>query len=143
MKEPGEMSMQSLSEVFKALSDETRLQIIALLSDGEELCVCDLVGGLGQTQSKISRHLRYLYHAGLVEDRRDGLWMHYRISSRLSPGQRAILDTLVDVMAEAERNELRQRLQDWLVRKQEDSLSCGDVRTLADVRTGEDVRTGT
>ena len=129
MKEPGELSIQAMSEVFKALSDETRLQIIALLSDGEELCVCDLVGGLGQTQSKISRHLRYLYHAGLVEDRRDGLWMHYRISSGLSFGQRAILDTLVDVMGETQRNDLRQRLQDWLVRKQEDALSCGDVRT--------------
>jgi ArsR family transcriptional regulator, arsenate/arsenite/antimonite-responsive transcriptional repressor len=46
----------------------------------EELCVCDIMGALGITQSKASRHLRYLFNAGLVTDRREGLWMYYRIS---------------------------------------------------------------
>ena len=80
--------MDILSDTFKALSDETRLRIMTLLMEHEELCVCDFVGALGETQSKISRHLRYLYHAGLVEDRREGLWMHYRISPDLAPEQR-------------------------------------------------------
>ena len=62
--------------------------------------MCDFVGALGQTQSKISRHLRYLYNAGLVEDRREGLWMHYRISTELDPEQATILKALSEAVGE-------------------------------------------
>ena len=86
--------MDTLSDTFKALSDETRLQIMTLLLERDELCVCDFVGSLGLTQSKVSRHLRYLYNAGLVQDRREGLWMHYRISPHLKPEQAIIVAAL-------------------------------------------------
>jgi ArsR family transcriptional regulator len=71
--------MRELSDIFKALGDETRLQIMALLLEHGELCVCDIESVLGASQSKTSRHLRYLLHAGLVQDRREGVWMHYSI----------------------------------------------------------------
>jgi ArsR family transcriptional regulator, arsenate/arsenite/antimonite-responsive transcriptional repressor len=106
-----------LSETFKALSDETRLQIMTLLLENDELCVCDFVGALGETQSKISRHLRYLYHSGLVLDRRQGLWMHYRLSPELSPEQATIVAALSEAVGEERKRELRQALDRWLEEK--------------------------
>lgn len=109
--------MDTLADTFKALSDETRLRIMALLLENQELCVCDFVGALGETQSKVSRHLRYLYHAGLVKDRREGLWMHYRISPDLAPGQAVVVAALSQAISEEKKQELRQALQDWLDEK--------------------------
>jgi ArsR family transcriptional regulator len=109
--------MEALRDTFKALSDETRLQIMALLIENEELCVCDLVGALGETQSKISRHLRYLYHAGLVKDRRDGLWTHYCVSPDLASGQAVILDALKQAVDQERMRILREALARWLAQK--------------------------
>ncbi|HEX9779019.1 MAG TPA: metalloregulator ArsR/SmtB family transcription factor, partial [Geopsychrobacteraceae bacterium] len=62
------VSMKTTTRLFKALSDETRLRILALLQAGE-LCVCDLMAILDLPQSTVSRHLAYLRNAGLVDDR--------------------------------------------------------------------------
>jgi ArsR family transcriptional regulator, arsenate/arsenite/antimonite-responsive transcriptional repressor len=72
--------MKKTAKVFKTLSDETRLRILALLGQGE-LCVCDLMAILELPQSTVSRHLATLRHAGLVEDRRQGVWMYYRLAA--------------------------------------------------------------
>ena len=63
---------------FQALGDTTRLRLLNLMGD-QEICVCYFVEILGQAQPKISRHLAYLRRAGIVEARREGKWMHYRI----------------------------------------------------------------
>ncbi len=73
------MKLKDSQKVFTALADETRLRILNLLGEGE-LCVCDLIKILKEPQSKISRHLAYLRRSGLVKGRKDGLWMHYRLS---------------------------------------------------------------
>jgi len=65
---------------FKALADPTRLRIINLIAD-QEVCVCYFVEILKTNQPKISRHLAYLRRAGIVSARREGIWMHYRIST--------------------------------------------------------------
>jgi ArsR family transcriptional regulator len=70
--------MEQLVQFFKALSEETRLRIIMLLTQGE-LCVCDLMMVLDEPQSKVSRHLAYLKHSGLTKSKRVGIWMHYRL----------------------------------------------------------------
>ena len=70
--------VRPFSRLFKALGDETRLRIVALLSHGE-LCVCHLEEALRLSQPKVSRHLATLRAAGVVEDRRDGTWVHYRL----------------------------------------------------------------
>jgi ArsR family transcriptional regulator, arsenate/arsenite/antimonite-responsive transcriptional repressor len=111
--------MNDLADTFKALAEETRLQMVTLLLEREELCVCDFVGALGLTQSKASRHLRYLYHAGLVEDRREGLWMHYRISPKLSAEQATIIDALSRAVRAEQKRDLQQRLEVWLALKEE------------------------
>ena len=61
---------------FHALSDETRLEIVAMLSHGER-CVCELQSALHAAQSRLSFHLRTLKEAGLVSDRREGRWVYY------------------------------------------------------------------
>ncbi len=71
--------MKKTAQRFKALSDETRLRILTLLTAGE-LCVCDLMAVLDLPQSTVSRHLAYLRNTGLVEDRRRGVWMYYRLT---------------------------------------------------------------
>lgn len=75
--------MESLSQFFKALSDETRLRIVMLLTQGE-LCVCDLMEVLGEPQSKISRHLAYLKYSGITQSRRVGVWMHYKFKEPMN-----------------------------------------------------------
>jgi ArsR family transcriptional regulator len=70
--------MKEYVDMFKALSDETRLRIVILLSK-KELCVCQIEASLVLSQAKVSRHLAVLRHAGLVNVRRDGLWMHYSL----------------------------------------------------------------
>lgn len=67
--------------MFKALGDESRLKILALLLKHGELCVCDLEHAIDASQSKTSRHLRYLLHAGWVRDRHEGLWSYYRLAT--------------------------------------------------------------
>lgn len=70
--------MQDLLDIFKALSDETRLRILKLLERGE-LCVCDIVTALDMSQPKVSFHLNALKGAGLIKDRKQGKWIHYRL----------------------------------------------------------------
>jgi ArsR family transcriptional regulator len=70
-------------QLFKILSDETRLAIIMLLRESGELCVCDICGATSESQPKISRHMAILRNAGLVIDRREGKWIHYRLSPHI------------------------------------------------------------
>jgi ArsR family transcriptional regulator, arsenate/arsenite/antimonite-responsive transcriptional repressor len=72
------LDVRAFSRLFKALGDETRLRIVALLSHGE-LCVCHLEEALQLSQPKVSRHLATLRSAGVVDHRRDGTWVHYRL----------------------------------------------------------------
>ena len=65
--------------IYKALADETRLRILGLLLSEGELCVCDIIASIRLPQSTISRHLAHLRKAGLVNDRRCGLWIYYSI----------------------------------------------------------------
>ena len=70
-------------QLFKNLSDETRLGIVLLLREMGELCVCDLCTALDQSQPKISRHLAMLRESGLLLDRKQGKWVHYCLSPQI------------------------------------------------------------
>lgn len=80
-----------LAKLFAALADPTRLRLLNLMN-GREVCVCYFVEILKQGQPKVSRHLAYLRSAGIVEARREGKWMHYRIEPPADPGAASILD---------------------------------------------------
>ena len=79
-----------LDHLFKGFADPTRIRILSLLVAGE-LCVCDLVELLDVPQSTISRHLRYLHRAGLVEVSRDWKFAHYRLAQPTHPVHRTLL----------------------------------------------------
>jgi ArsR family transcriptional regulator len=90
---------KSLSEMegfFKALGDTTRLRILGLLLTGE-VCVCHIHETLKIPQPKASRHLAYLRRAGLVDTRRDGLWIHYRLAQMPDP----VLETISRTVSHA------------------------------------------
>jgi ArsR family transcriptional regulator len=82
-----------METLFKALADATRLRILGLLLAGE-VCVCDIHESLKIPQSRASRHLAYLRRAGLVETRREGLWIHYRLGTQADPVLAAISDAV-------------------------------------------------
>ena len=71
--------IREMERLFRALGDATRLRILALLATGE-VCVCHLHKSLRIPQPKVSRHLAYLRRAGLVDTRRQGLWVYYRLA---------------------------------------------------------------
>lgn len=89
----------NLERFFQALGDKTRLRLLNLMGD-QEICVCYFVEVLGGPQPKISRHLAYLRSAGIVEARRDGKWIHYRISVPPHPGAVRILQQILAVLKE-------------------------------------------
>lgn len=78
-----EQEMRVPVQLFKILADETRLSIIMLLREAGELCVCDICAATSESQPKISRHMAILREAGLVLDRREGKWVHYRLSPHM------------------------------------------------------------
>jgi ArsR family transcriptional regulator len=96
-----ELGVRSLTKLFRALGDETRLRIVALLSHGE-LCVCHLETALELSQPNVSRQLGILRAHGIVDARRDGSWMYYVLAPQEHEAVKTILDQLVKLFG-AER----------------------------------------
>ena len=92
------LDVRAFSRLFKALGDETRLRIVALLSHGE-LCVCHLEDALRLSQPKVSRHLGILRMTGLVEHRREGSWVYYKLAPQEDRDCEQQLRTLVKTFA--------------------------------------------
>jgi ArsR family transcriptional regulator len=86
--------------LFRAFSDRTRLRILNLLRDRDEICVCDLMRVLELPQAKVSRHLAYLRKAGLVTGRKEQQWMHYRLMPAKGRFHAKLLDCLSSCMRE-------------------------------------------
>lgn len=84
--------MKEVVRVFDALSDPTRLRIVALLLE-RDLCVCELVFILKMSQSRVSHQLRVLRDAGLAEDKRDRQWMIYGIPPRVRGRLKLVFDS--------------------------------------------------
>jgi ArsR family transcriptional regulator len=93
--------LTDLEELFKALADETRLRILGLLLTGE-VCVCHIHESLRISQPKASRHLAYLRRTGLVDTRREGLWIHYRLSESASPITGTVREAVVHALGHVE-----------------------------------------
>ena len=96
-----QFGVRSLTKLFRALGDETRLRIVALLSHGE-LCVCHIEKALELSQPNISRQLGILRMSGIVETRREGSWMYYTLAPQEHESVKAMLDQLVELFG-AER----------------------------------------
>ena len=75
--------MMNPTLLFKCLSDETRVRATLLVASEGELCVCELMHALDESQPKVSRHLAQLRACGVLLDRRQGLWIYYRVNPDL------------------------------------------------------------
>ena len=117
--------MRQLVNTFKALADETRLQMLGLLLERGELCVCEFVEVLGITQSKASRHLRHLVNAGLLADRREAVWVYFRIAEAPDAAQARLLEALPSMLAGHLPQELQDRLAQRNARKNPTGSCCG------------------
>lgn len=82
--------------VFKCLGDETRLRIMLLVRAEGELCVCELIAALDDSQPKISRHLAQLRACGLLSDRRQGQWIYYRLHPALPQWVQEVLQVALN-----------------------------------------------
>lgn len=80
-------------ELFKCLADATRARLTLLILREGELCVCELIHALGDSQPKISRHLAQLRSGGLLVDRRQGQWIYYRLNPALPDWVHQVLTT--------------------------------------------------
>lgn len=101
--------MKVTAQIFKALSDESRLRIMTLLLNGQELCVCDIMAALDLPQSTVSRHLSYLRNTGLVDDRRQGIWMHYKVNSEKIEHGADLFDLLTKMLCGQDQSGRDQR----------------------------------
>jgi len=113
--------MKAVTGFLEAMTDPTRLRLLRLLRQ-QELCVCELVDTLRMPQYTISRHLRSLRAVGLVEARRDGRWMHYRLGRR-GVQARLVQDLLTVLCGHLDKTPLGQR-DDSSLRRQ---LAAGKV----------------
>jgi len=86
-----------LDQLFRALADRTRLRLIHLMSE-QEICVCYFIEVIGAPQPKISRHLAYLRRAGIVAARREGKWMHYRLTMPHDSHAASILKSTLEAL---------------------------------------------
>ena len=121
-------TIEQLEEAFKALADATRLRILALIGSNE-VCVCHIHDSLGLPQPTVSRHLAYLRRAGLVQTRRDGVWMHYQLSASLDPSVRAVVTAAIDVLtgtrdAAQDRKQFDRAFGEMYVRESRNGGSC-------------------
>ncbi|MFJ2462742.1 metalloregulator ArsR/SmtB family transcription factor [Pseudomonas sp. NPDC087615] len=110
-------------ELFKSLADETRVRATLLIADQGELCVCELMCALDDSQPKISRHLAQLRSNGLLLDRRQGQWVYYR----LNPDLPEWVHDILQVTAKANADWLKgnaARLRNMEGRPVRDSACC-------------------
>lgn len=84
---------------FSALSNDVRLRCLILLVKEQELCVCEFTHALGIAQPAVSRHLALLREAGIVLDRREGLWIHYRLHPDLPQWASDVLEATAQGIA--------------------------------------------
>lgn len=102
--------MNEIARVFQALSQAPRLRILSLLLRHGELCGCDVEAALGMSQSSVSRHLRHLARAGLLEDRREGYRVLYRIVQAPDAPRRVVLEAARTLLEDRPMPDAREEL---------------------------------
>jgi len=88
--------MEEFVNIFKALSDKTRMRIIWVLGKANsELCVCEIMDSLNESQYNVSRHLKVLKSAGLVREKKEGRWVFYYLADPVSRFHELVLETMM------------------------------------------------
>lgn len=114
---------------FKALGEPIRLRLVHLLvtAKGKELCNCEFVDALEQPQPNVSRHLKILAQAGLVQERRDGRWIYYRLATD-EPAVAALTSVIADIKDPLLQEDIR-RLRERLAIRQAGKCVLGVQKT--------------
>ena len=89
----GKVAILEALQVFKCLSDETRLMLVLLIAKEQSLCVCEMTYALEESQPKVSRHLAQLRQCGLLIDQREGQWVYYRLAPQLPVWAQSIIES--------------------------------------------------
>ena len=116
--------MRYLVKTFKAFSDETKVRILKILEERDELCVCEIMQALDISQSRASRNLGILKDAGLVKDRREGTWIFYSLSLEegtqySQPVLHLLREWLIDeAVVQADRERLKKAVKLSLCQRQ-------------------------
>ena len=87
-------NIKNISNIIKALADEGRLRIVILLLAKTGLCVCEIKEVIGLSQPTISSHLKQLVSAGILDYKKEGLWVNYSISEEIDSNIRKIIENL-------------------------------------------------
>ena len=85
--------MLNPSQLFKSLSDDTRLKTVLLIAHEKELCVCELTEAIDESQPKVSRHLAQLKSQSVLKTRRQSQWVYYRLSEDLPTWAEEVIQT--------------------------------------------------
>lgn len=93
-------SIQDAEEIFRALSDPTRLRIVRLLFIAQDATVCELVDALQVPQYSVSRHLSILRYAGIAKDVREGAWRYYSVKPKAGSFLEKLLDIITNSLTE-------------------------------------------
>ncbi len=92
--------MQDEAALFKVLGDPTRLRLAVMLATRGETCVCVLAQALDEPDFKVSRHLSIMRSARMVESRREGTWMHYKLTEPRNCLERCLQECFRDCLAD-------------------------------------------
>ena len=124
--------MKEPAQFFKVLADESRLKLLWLLFNRRELCVCDVMAVLEITQSKASRHLAALRHAGIAADRREGLWSYYSLRTPEDSLAKEHLKILRATLAKRpDAKPLLGKLNAWLKTKTRSATCVGNSKHIS------------
>lgn len=116
--------MISPTQVFKCLSDDTRLRCVTLLQHEGKLCVCELTAALTLSQPKVSRHLAQLRQCGLLHDSREGQWVYYQINPDLPDWAFPILQQTLNAVADSDQFKLDLKHLQQMENRPENIVCC-------------------
>lgn len=97
------INLKKLIKILKALADESRIRIVALLKKRNSLCVCEITEIIGLSQPTISSHLKKLQDAEIITYSKDGLWVKYSLDENMEEEVEQFLDSIVQILGEDER----------------------------------------
>ena len=97
------INLKKITKILKALADESRIRIVALLKERNGLCVCEITEIIGLSQPTISSHLKKLQDAEIITYFKDGLWVNYNLDENMEKEIEQLLEAIVQILVEDER----------------------------------------
>jgi len=97
------VNLKKITKILKALADESRIRMLALLKERNGLCVCEITDIIGLSQPTISSHLKKLQDAEIITYSKDGLWVNYSLDENMDKEVEQLLGALVHMLSEDER----------------------------------------